>query len=246
MWRAYRDLKIFLAGTSTRPTLDIEESENILESFYTIRKWQLPIIKKKNFLLDSGAFTFMNGRDGQDLDAYLDKYIEFINKYDVRKFFELDVDVVKGLQWVEQSRRKLERETGKKCIPVWHVSRGGAYFEELCRSYDYVAVGGIVTREIKRSQYEIFRTLIKIAHKNKCRIHGLGLTSMNALREYHFDSVDSTSWLSGGKYGQLHFFKNGRIEILKKEGKRVKDCKQIDNHNFGEWCKFQKYADEYL
>lgn len=117
-------MKVFLAGTSTRPMHDIQECDNILESFYSIREWQLPIIKKKNFLLDSGAFTFMNGRAGQDLDAYLDKYIEFINKHDVENFFELDVDVVKGLQWVEQSRRKLEKETGKKCIPVWHVSRG--------------------------------------------------------------------------------------------------------------------------
>lgn len=239
-------MKIFLAGTYSRPMLDIGKSDNILESFYSIQKWQLPIIENKNFLLDSGAFTFMNGRTVEDLDLYLNKYIDFINKYDVKNFFELDVDSVKGLQWVEEKRRKLEDKTGKKCIPVWHVSRGGAYFKDLCKKYNYVAVGGIVTREIQKRQYEIFSTLIRVAHKNKCKIHGLGLTNMDAIKKYHFDSVDSTSWLSGGRYGQLHFFKNGRIEIFQQRGKRAKNYRQIDDHNFKEWCKFQKYAEEYL
>ena len=90
--------------------------------------WEIELIKSKNFLLDSGAFTFMNGRKYSDLDMYLEKYINFINENDVEKFFELDVDCIKGIDWVEKSRYKLEAETGKKCIPVWHVRRGGCLF----------------------------------------------------------------------------------------------------------------------
>lgn len=241
-------MKVYLAGTSCRhpSILDVSESENILESFYNIQDWQIPFITTKNFLLDSGAFTFMNGKSCADFDGYLREYIHFINKNQVKMFFELDVDSVKGIDWVEKARHTLETETGKKCIPVWHVSRGGAYFKDLCKEYDYVAVGGIVTGEIPREKYDVFYSLIKIAHQNNCKIHGLGLTNMKALKLYHFDSVDSTNWLAGGRYGQLHFFKNGRIEIFRKQGKRAKDYKQIDDHNFKEWCKFQKYADEYL
>ena len=84
-------MKIFLAGTSvSEEVLKEHKVDYILESFYTIKKWQVPYIKKcKMFLLDSGAFTFMNGNKGKvDFNQYLNDYINFINKYDIKYFFE--------------------------------------------------------------------------------------------------------------------------------------------------------------
>lgn len=190
----------------------------------------------------------MSTRKNVDLEIYLTKYIEFINEHNIEKFFELDVDNVKGLHWVEQARARLERETGKKCIPVWHKARGKEYFVDICREYDYVAVGGIVTGEIRKSDYKYFSELIKIAHENRAKIHGLGLTNMQALHKYPFDSVDSTNWKSGGRFGQLHLFNNntGEIKIHRKPNTRAKDYKEIDKFNFEQWCKFQKYAERYM
>lgn len=179
-----------------------------------------------------------------DLDNYVDRYIEFILENRIEKFFELDVDVIKGLSWVEKVRDRIESKTKKKCIPVWHKSRGIDYFKDMCKEYSYVAIGGIATREISKNEWgEIFPDLIKIAHKNKCKIHGLGLTSIEAIEKYNFDSVDSTTWISGARFGQLHLYKNGRIQIVKPKGKRAKDYKTIDAFNFEQWCKFQKYAE---
>ena len=76
-------MKIFLAGTSVgERVLKEHKIDYILESFYSIKEWQIPYIKKcKMFLLDSGAFTFMNSNKGKvDFDQYLKKYINFINK----------------------------------------------------------------------------------------------------------------------------------------------------------------------
>lgn len=126
---------------------------NVLESYYYLRKNEdfMPLVRHfGSFLLDSGAYTFMAGshKGGCDWDAYVSEYADFINRFDVKLFFELDIDSVVGLAEVERLRHKLERMTGKKPIPVWHKNRGKEYFVKMCEEYPYVAIGGIVTKEI--------------------------------------------------------------------------------------------------
>ena len=199
-------MKIFLASTSDKSFIsNITDSKYILESFYYFQEWQILLIKKcKMFLLDSGAFTFMNSQKGKvNFDEYLTRYINFINKYDIKYFFELDVDSIVGYEKVKQLRKRLENETGKKCIPVWHKSRGKEEYLKMCEEYDYVAIGGIVTKEITKEQYSFFPWFINEAHKRGCKIHGLGFTDTNLLQKYHFDSVDSTAWLSGSRFGHV-------------------------------------------
>lgn len=240
-------MKVFLAATSDKSFIpNITDSKYILESFYYFSEWQIPLIKKSEmFLLDSGAFTFMNGKKSNDFDGYLTRYIDFIKKHDVKYFFELDIDSVVGYNKVKQLRKRLEKETGKKCIPVWHKSRGKDEFLKMCDEYDYVAIGGIVTKEITKDQYPFFTWFLNEAHKRGCKVHGLGFTSIADLPKYHFDSVDSTSWKSGGRFGQLHIYKNGTIKTITQKSKRAV-YRAIDTNNFNEWLKYQRYADKNL
>lgn len=240
-------MKVFLAATSDKSFIpNITDSKYILESFYYFQEWQIPLIKKSEmFLLDSGAFTFMNGKKSNDFDGYLTRYIDFIKKHDVKYFFELDIDSVVGYDKVKQLRKRLEKETGKKCIPVWHKSRGKDEFLKMCDEYDYVAIGGIVTKEITKDQYPFFTWFLNEAHKRGCKVHGLGFTSIADLPKYHFDSVDSTSWKSGGRFGQLHIYKNGTIKTITQKSKRAV-YRAIDTNNFNEWLKYQRYADKNL
>lgn len=243
-------MKVFLAGTYTRECLfKKHHPKYILESFWYIQDWQLQRIKEWDmFLLDSGAFTFMNNNaGGVDLNAYLQKYIDFINANDIRYFFELDVDSVIGYENVKKMTRELEKGTGKRCIPVWHKSRGLDEWKRLTSEYDYVAIGGIVTKEIKKKEYPVFTRLLQIAHKNGCKVHGLGFTYTELLHNYHFDSVDSTSWLSASRFAQIQYFDGKRMKQKKKpDGKKMVHYKQVDDFVFGEWIKFQHYAEKYL
>lgn len=240
-------MRLFLACTSDKQYCiqEVKEIDYILESFYYLQEWQIPIIKKcKMFLLDSGAFTFMNSNKGKiNWDEYLDKYIKFINDNDIKYFFELDIDSVVGLKEVERLRKRLEKETGKKCIPVWHFNRGKDYYIKMCQEYDYVAFGGIITDGIKTK--EILKYLpwfAKTAHKYKCKVHALGLTCKD-IDKYGVDSVDSTSWKSGGRFGQLYLFDGQKIKQVSYDKKRISDYKKADIHNLREWVKYQKYLD---
>ena len=248
-------MKLCLAGTyaMTNNNRDIiKNSDCILESFYYMKEWQIPYIKEiKFFLLDSGAFTFMNNSKKEvNWDQYVESYANFINKYNIENFFELDIDNIVGIKEVERLRNKLETLTKKKCIPVWHKSRGLEYWKKMCEDYDYVAIGGIVTKEIKQQDYKYFTPLLKIAKENNCKVHGLGFTNLKSLSKYPFYSVDSTSWKSGNRFGTLYLFKENKlIQIKKPENKRMVTNEKygmVEKFVFNEWVKFQKYADKYL
>ena len=112
----------------------------ILESYHYIIKqeWMFPLLKEfKGFLLDSGAFTFMTSLKGKSInwDAYVINYGNFIKHHDIKHFFELDIDPIVGLKKVERLRELLEQTAQRKCIPVWHKSRGLDYWKQMCKDY---------------------------------------------------------------------------------------------------------------
>lgn len=249
-------MKIHLAGISTYyEAVKKHHIPYVLESFYyfrnnnskTAKQICKDIDKFDSFLLDSGAFTFMRNvkKSKIDFDKYTEDYANFINKYNIKYFFELDIDSVVGYTEVKRLREKLESLTGKKCIPVWHRARGKNDWLKTIKEYDYVAVGGIVTKEIKRNEYYIFNWLIDTAKKEGVKVHGLGFTSLELLKKYRFFSVDSTSWLSGSRFNVVYTFEYTKLKANNFINRHRKvDWKTIDSYNCKEWGKFIKYADK--
>jgi hypothetical protein len=238
-------MRLFLASFCGDPGLKhIEKCLYALESFYYIEKWELPYIHRyKSFLLDSGAFTFLsNSKSAVNWDDYVRRYINFINRHDIQLFFEMDIDKIVGLRKVEEYRSIIEKSTGKRSIPVWHKSRGLQYWKDLCMEYDYVAIGGIAIKDIPQRNYKYFSEFIKIANRYHTKVHGLGFTGRMAPK-YGFYSVDSTTWKSGRRFGQIHIFNGRSIEIVRPPGKRLINYKIADQHNFEEWIKYQRYLD---
>ena len=243
-------MEVYLAGE--HPVKNGKDADweglNILETYYYLqnnKEFPRLIGNFQNFLLDSGAFTFMSGAGVVDFDKYVEGYAAFIKKWNVKNFFELDIDSVVGIREVERLREKLERLSGRKPIPVWHIGRGKDYYLQMIKEYPYIAIGGIAAKEMPISKFEaLFPYMIGMAHKNGCKIHGLGYTNIRGLHTYHFDSVDSTAWLYGNMSGSIYKFnaKNGTMDKTKApEGKKLR-LKLVAAHNFGEWVRFMKYA----
>lgn len=227
----------------------ILENPYILESFYyadEVVEKMIPMFG--DFMLDSGAFTFMeNANIKVDWLEYTKRYADFVNRNGVEKFFEMDIDSVVGYEKVLRLREVLEKETGKKPIPVWHISRGKDEFLKMCDQYPYVALGGIVSGEWSAKAKTAFPWFIKEAHKRGTRIHGLGYTNLANLSKYHFDSVDSTAWTTGNRFGHIYRFEDGTLKKHKvPKGKRLGDPRKVAYINFIEWVKFQKYAETNL
>ena len=255
-------MKVHLAGISGVKKWLISgelEAEKIfaLESFYSLQEWQKPFINRfASFLLDSGAFTFMQAASKHgDIDwlSYADRYADFIKEYGVKQYFELDIDSLKGLKYAEMLRNRIEARVGWQSIPVWHTERGKDYYLGMCRDYRFISLGSIakvLPPKIAITE-KYFPWFINEAHKAGCKLHALGYTNLNGLHKYHFDSVDSTTWTVGSRYGQAMKFERGTIvKIASVVGgvkvRNIKDTQTINLHNFKEWMKFQQYADRNL
>lgn len=263
-------MEIYLAGLSAREQTLLEfEKEGIvapfvLETYMNFRgkkkeSFLLDYVKRNNgkFLLDSGGFTFINtltNATKKEIYDYLDEYIDFINDKDIKLFFELDVDAIIGYEEVKKITKILENKTGKRCIPVFHYqTRTKEDFVQMCKDYDYVSIGSDSRRDKKIYRY--YKWAIQTAHKYGCKIHGLGFTPLTNLNnnEYKFDSVDSTSWLSGGRFAHIYEFDGRRLVSAntksqykakhRLKGTENKDFnyKTLDKQNLYQWLKFIEY-----
>lgn len=248
-------MKIYLAGVAPWKNEGLydsaikKHSPYILESFYYAdedTERLLPYFG--DFLLDSGAFTFMQSAKKEiDWEEYLEKYAEFVKRNNVKKYFELDIDSIVGYKKVKEYRAKLESIVGRQCIPVWHRNRGYNEWLNLCEEYNYTAIGGIAIKEISKREYPAFTKMLKDAHSKQCKVHGLGFTQLNELKKYRFDSVDSTAWLAGNRFGYLYFFNGTTMQkIQKKSMQRIVEPHKAALINYVEWIKFQKYAERNL
>lgn len=223
----------------------------ILESFYYADADTERLMPHfGDFMLDSGAFTFMQGNGGAIAwDEYLERYADFVKRNNVKKFFELDVDSVVGYEEVKRLRAKLERLTGRQPIPVWHNNRGKDEFERHASEYPYIAIGGLVggKAEYDRRLWKFFPWFINKAHEHGAKLHALGFTSLDGIMKYHFDSVDSTAWTTGNRFGFIYRFDGKTMRKTDApKGHRIGDPARAALINYTEWIKFQKYADTKL
>lgn len=202
---------------------------NCLETFWEYKKCATATFivennhKFRSFMLDSGAFTFLNTkhtakRERETWDSYVERYAACIVANKVSKFLELDIDAIVGYDEVKRLRAKLANLTGRQPIPVWHLSRGAKDWDETCRQYSYVAIGGFVTREIKRDAHFVEK-MLKHASNLGTKVHGLGLS----FTTQNFHSIDASSWNSAVRYGTLCHFNGTKVVFPKKPpGSRIK------------------------
>jgi len=254
LWKGNRAMILYLASYKTcakRWNLDTKDIY-LLSSFWEHKSGNCDsFVYQDRHILDSEAFSAFSGKNNNfDWDGYVRKYADFVYKNNIRLFFELDIDIVVGIDKVEYYREYLKDRTGRNPIPVWHSNRGKDYFVKMCEDYPYVAIGTTLAtdegRKIRKNPM-ILKWFIDQAHTAGSRIHGLGFTNTTYLKYLRFDSVDSTTWLSGARFGQIYSF-DGEKMIYQDppKGMRVKDHDLANRRNFSEWVKYQRYVERYL
>lgn len=245
---------VYLAGFKTIEKTWNKKTDDIyiLSSFWEHKTGKFgDYVNQEKHILDSGAFSAINDKTGKyrnfDWDAYVKKYIAFIKHTKQKLFFELDIDCVVGLNKVEYYRKQIEDAVGIAPIVCWHSNRGSDYWIKSCEDYPYVALGTTTAsndgKKI-RANPKILHWFINHAHKNSAKIHGLGFTATPWLKELKFDSVDSTTWNVGGKFGNVIVFDNDGFPTQRYKSNKNMKAKTIELnlYNFEQWVKFQKYA----
>lgn len=245
-------MKLYLASANNKQDISLFEEYKclyMLNTFYDLMKMNDKTIERilsipEEFILDSGAFTFMNTGKKVDWKQYIECYCDFINKWNIKQFIELDLYGILGVENTEKIRKYIEQRTGKKPIPVYHGTLPVSYFRKLCNEYPYIALSA--TGRLKSSKWtnnkKVLKQMLKIAHSYGTKVHGLGYTKLTNLntQEVPFYSVDSTSWLSGARFGRVYVLdKNKNIkfsDIKNVDAKRM----ELNKKNLKVWIEKQK------
>lgn len=239
---------IYLAITSMMNSYELIRGADVLSSYYYCKS--IPGLVKeipnmRNFMLDSGIFTFINSGKYVDMESYMREYAAFIRDNRIKDYVELDVDQIEGVEKTRKIRDKLENMVGWQSIPVWHTIRGTESFIQDCKNYNRICLGFFLTEGLSTKVTEKYAPkMIRLAHEHKCKIHGLGFTKTTLLPKYHFDSVDSSTWAIGKRYGTMCVFdKEKKImrTVTRPEGHKANGA-IIEKYNLMQWRLYQDYA----
>lgn len=244
---------VYLAiGNQTHFESEDFKGADILSSFFYCSHFDRvtsAIPTMRNFLLDSGVFSFINSGKRFN-DEYIHRYAEYIKANNITSYVELDVDQIIGVKETRKLRDKLENLVGWPSIPVWHTIRGKDSFLQDCRDYKRICLGFFLTEGLPTQLTEKYTPwFIEKAHENNCLIHGLGFTKTKLLPYFHFDSVDSSTFIFADRAGITFKFDTKTHSIkttVRPKGKKISKRRDITRHAYFEWRKYQDWAIRYL
>lgn len=157
---------------------------------------------------DSGAFSAWNAGANVTVEAYIDWLTKWQSRFTA--YSNLDVIGDPAATWRNQ---ELLQASGFRPLPVFHV---GESFDWLTRYIDaghtYIALGGMVPY-LSHSASKLGSWLVrcfKVAG-DTVRFHGFGATNWNLIRDFPFQSTDSTTWMAGARYGAQLIFAQGKL-----------------------------------
>jgi len=183
-----------------------------------------------HMIIDSGIFTMMFGGGAKndytmnDIEAYQDRYIEFIRKFKTTErysFINVDSQRITGVQQANTLRHEIHAELPDiDFIDVWHLPDGKQGFQTLCEESNHIAVGVPELKKFKPKTYlQVIPKLCRLAHhiNPDIQIHVLGSTSPKLIGPCgsYADTCDSSSWSSYSRFG--HASNGKHIESISME-----------------------------
>ena len=200
----------------------------------------------RHVIQDSGLFTLMFGAgkgrkvDHDYLVRWQDKLIKFVQQNNLQcTCVEIDCQKILGVEQAWWFRKRMREKLGNRQINVFHFEDGKDGLDRLIDFSDYIAISVPEWRIIKPKTYK--QDTVNLARYIKRKkpdidIHMLGCTEYSMLKDISFcTTADSTSWLSGVKYGYFgDKIKKGHVSTFKDDiyEEREKVVRQIlhDRH----------------
>lgn len=191
----------------------VDEKLNLLVAYPYMTSQVIGVLKEHRtrlrFILDSGAFTAW--KLGKPIA--LDDYCKFLESLQVKPWRYFALDVV-GDPHGTLKNYELMLKRGFKPMPVFTRGEDVSVLESYYNTSDVVAIGGLVGTEGNRG---FVKGIMEKVGKRK--VHWLGFTNLSFLHSLRPYMADSSSWMSGPRYGQTKLYLgNGRTLKLTRKG----------------------------
>lgn len=123
-----------------------------------------------------------------------------------------NLDVIGAPDATWRNQLALEAE-GLQPLPVFHTGEPMTALDRyLDAGHRYIALGGLVGRPAPAVMAWLSRVFNHTA--GHAVFHGFGMTTWDALRDFPFYSVDSSSWGSAFRYANVKLFDSGRWQTV--------------------------------
>ncbi len=185
--------------------------------------------KEVTLFLDSGAHSLYmklmlqnNTFNEREYDEYFDNYIQFIkdNEQFIDTYVNLDV-----INDPVRSMKNYKRMIKENLNPIGVVHPGeeykwiDQYIEMGC---EYIGLGGLGQFFTKQKYYQWAdeawaKHICKSDGMPKVKVHGFAMTSLDLMLRYPWFSVDSTSWVQTGRFGNVYVPKYKRGQYIYNE-----------------------------
>ncbi len=130
-----------------------------------------------------------------------DKYCRLIRDLGDKVWGYIEIDQGGKANKIK-TRARLE-DLGLRPIPVYHpLNDGWDYFDELAQNYDRICFGNVVQADTATRKRLIATAWERRRKYPHLWIHALGLTASELTIAYPINSCDSSTWLSGIRWGQ--------------------------------------------
>jgi len=207
-------------------------ARNIVLSYYYLKSW-LSRSTVQEIGEDLGRFDYVVLESGVSALKKKNKSIEEIEKYcndyysDLVKIHHMFALCIEADAFEEKklaSIRKKCFENGiKNIVPIYtggdvsHLLRNRWFECYPCIALD-VESKNFIDIDLRNN----IDTFFSFARSHGVLVHGRTISEQNNILGYPFFSIDSTSWLSGSKYGLTLIFQKGRIKFFSKNQKDVR------------------------
>lgn len=204
----------------------------LLESFHYMNGRTERALRegKYTMFLDSGAFSAFTQGATIDLRDYAN-YVQQ-NQDIIDMAANLDVIGAGNEQETYNNQKKLE-QMDAWVVPVHHARDRDQWLERyLDEGYEYLALGGMVPENtaylLEWLDHVWDKYLTNPDGSAKVKVHGFGLTSIQLMSRYPWESVDSTSWVLTSRFGQIYIDLDDAATNVKKIDFSARSMKRRD------------------
>ena len=226
---------LYLAGgkVKTQDDIIIKRGCDVLFSQLNDRKAIkkfLELMSNNKVFIDSGAYSAWSKNKYIDVDDY----IKFINENTDKFTLFASVDDIPGelrrkptlweqrespaKSWHNYLYMREQVKDKDKLLPVFHIGEDFRHLQNMLDAtfngehIPYIGLGGTVglACTVKEDWYKQCFKIIQQSSNANVKVHAFGMTNLEILENYPFESADSTTWLMAAINGEL-CTKYGRI-----------------------------------
>ena len=226
---------LYLAGgkVKTQDDIIIKRGCDVLFSQINDRKAIkkfLELMSNNKLFIDSGAYSAWSKNKPIDVDDY----IKFINENTDKFTLFASVDDIPGelrrkptlweqrespaKSWHNYLYMREQIKDKDKLLPVFHIGEDFRHLQNMLDAtfngehIPYIGLGGTVglACTVKEDWYKQCFKIIQQSSNANVKVHAFGMTNLEILENYPFESADSTTWLMAAINGEL-CTKYGRI-----------------------------------